>query len=312
MFTTIRTGAVSLAAVLAACGAMAAPPELRVHGTGDVRVLYFAEGPGAVRPADRNGNGVSDQVEDVLTQTVAARLLFVDVLGFPDPLRSERFRAARHLDIKIRDRAVLGSNGVAYDELQRFRVPGDPAEARSIGFAVASSVEPAQNLTPAHEFFHLVQYGATHFKNGWFQEGMARWSERGLGADPASAVRPLADWPLPAAAVTGLFAQTYGAADAFWRPLAARFDPGDGLPESPALHRLRAMAYTDGTPALRDLKLPGWRLMRDVLLELQATEAGAFRRLGHADWSEANQRAPGNDPEILGAVGRVVAKRMRP
>ena len=61
----------------------------------------------------------ADQAEDILTQVMAAHLLFVDVLGFPDPFQTERFRSARFLDITIRSKSVLKCNGLPYDELQR-------------------------------------------------------------------------------------------------------------------------------------------------------------------------------------------------
>ena len=98
----------------------------KVHQAGDVRIHYDVRGEHAVDLADANGNGVPDQVEDVLTQVLAARMVFVEVLGFPEPMKTERFRAASFIDIHLRSRDVLKMNGVAYDELQRYKKPGDP------------------------------------------------------------------------------------------------------------------------------------------------------------------------------------------
>ena len=127
-----------------------------------------------VETADSNGNGIPDQVEDIMTQTLAARMVSVEVLGFPDPFGTERFRPASYLDIHLRNKDVLKTNGVAFDELQSFDRSGDPDGTRSLCFNVATSVKAPANLTPAHEFFHLIQHGVTFFKDRWFTEGTAR------------------------------------------------------------------------------------------------------------------------------------------
>jgi len=94
----VRTCVVAaLIVVLTGVAGLAA--ELKIHREGRIRVVYQTEGLDAVRLDDRNKNGIPDQVEDVLTQTVAARLLFVELLGFPDPLKTERFG----LDLKRND-----------------------------------------------------------------------------------------------------------------------------------------------------------------------------------------------------------------
>gem|GEM_PF-4451880 len=176
-FTGLVLGFCGLAAGLVA----AAEPAAEVHQRGRIRVFYHTDGRHAVDPADANRNGLPDQVEDAMTQIEAAQALFIEVLGFPDPFQSERFREARFLDVHFLERDRVRGNGVAFDELQRFRRPQDPPDTPSLCFNLATSVQASKNLSPAHEYFHLIQYGATHFKNRWYLEGLARWSERGLG-----------------------------------------------------------------------------------------------------------------------------------
>ncbi len=279
-----------------------------VHQEGKIRVFYQLEGQHAVDLADENKNGVPDQVEDVLTQIVAARMIFVDVLGFPDPLLTERFRTASYIDVSFRHKDVLKSNGVAYDELQRYNKPGDPKGTLSISFTVATSVKAATNLTPGHEFFHLIQNSTTYFKNGWFSEGTARWSERALGLGGLGPVKILSAWPLTEDQATAVFAMTYDASDHFWNPLAAKADVKGVIPESPALARVQALRYSDGTPVLKDLKLTGWKFVREVLQALDHADDIAFRELGYERWSEENQRSPKNNAYIMRCVQEVLAK----
>jgi len=269
---------------------------------GRIRIFYNTEGTNAVDTADVNRNGVPDQVEDIAKQTRAAYLLFVETLGFPDPFKTKRFRSASFLDIHLVHKSMLRFNGVAYDELQRFKRPTDPTNTLSLCFNVATSIKAPSNLTPAHEFFHIIQYSITYFKNAWYTEGMARWSEKGLGAGGLGKTSSKAT---PEA----LFKMSYGAAETFWNPLAAMDDPIGRIPEQMVSAELKEMTYSNGAKVLQDFRFTGWRLMREVLLELDEMDDVAFRELGYTQWSEANQNSEKNNPFILQAVMNVVRRR---
>lgn len=289
--------------------AQEAKPVQRVHQAGRIRLFYHTEGQHAVDAADVNRNSVPDAVEDVLTQTQAAQTLFVDVLGFPDPFSTERFRTAAYLDIHFRHKDMLKANGVTYDELQHFNHPDDPKGTVSICFNVTTSVKASANLTPAHEFFHLIQNSTTYFKNRWFTEGTARWAERGLGLGDLGPARVLSAWPLSQTQCAELFERTYDAAEHFWNPLARRNDATGEIPDSPALASLKAMTYADGTPVLKDLQLTGWRFIRDVLQELDHEDDIAFKELGYDRWSEENQKSSKNDAFIMQAIMEALRKQ---
>lgn len=284
----------------------------QVHQVDDIRIFYETSGQHAVDVADVNANGVPDQVEDVMTQVRAARRMFVEVLGFPEPLHTERFREARFIDIHFRHKDVLKMNGVAYDELQRFNKPGDPPGTRSIAFTVATSVKAPANLTPAHEFFHLIQYSTTYFKNRWFLEGTARWSERALGTGGLGSARVLSAWPLSDVQKNAVTAMAYEASEHLWNPLAARLDKEGVVPDSAALKQLQAMTYTDGSLVVKDLRLTGWALIRDVIVELGKIDDQAFRELGYDRWSEENQRSPRNDAYMFQAIEKITHGRVKP
>lgn len=280
-----------------------------VHRVDDIRIFYSTDGQHAVDAADVNANGIPDQVEDAMTQVRAARMMLVEVLGFPEPLKTERFREASFIDIGFRHKDVLKMNGVAYDELQRYNKPGDPPGTRSISFTMATSVKAPSNLTPAHEFFHLIQYSTTYFKNRWFLEGTARWSERALGAGDLGPARILSAWPLSEEQKKAVTAMAYEASEHLWNPLAARMDKEGVIPDSPALKRLQAMTYIDGTPVLKDLRLTGWKFIRDVVIELGRIDDIAFRELDYDRWSEENQRSEKNNAYLFRVIESVVAKQ---
>jgi hypothetical protein len=276
---------------------------------GKIRLYYDIEGPHAVAPDDVNHNGRPDQVEDIATQAWAAYTLFVETLGFPDPFQTERFRGAAFLDIHLLDKKTLGSNGVAYDELQRFRRATDPRDTLSLSFNVANSVKAPHNLTPAHETFHIIQYGITYFKNAWYLEGMARWSERALGNGGLGEVRYHGPWPMPNDKRDQLFSMSYQASLDFWNPLALMDDRQGEIPSQRVGPKLRELTYANGDRVLQDLRLNGWDLMREILLELAKADRVAFRELGYERWSEKNQNSPQNSRYIHDAVMRVLRRR---
>lgn len=281
------------------------------HTAGPIRIFYDTEGVHTVDPTDANQNQIPDQVEDVLKQTWAARTLFIDVLNFPDPLKSERYRQARYIDVHLLSRRTLGSNGRAYDGLQNFQRPIDSPAVRSICFDVATSIRAHSNPTPAHEFFHLIQNGATFFKTRWYTEGMARWSEHALrkGGIGRTDYPTKGPWPQSPTDRASLFQKTYDAEFSFWNSLALLDDQGGALPESAIPKKLRQLRYSNGQPVLEDLRLNGWGLMKEVLLELGRTDKNAFRRLGYRTWSEENQKSRQNSPFIYEAVMDVARKR---
>ena len=276
---------------------------------GKIRIFYDTEGSNAIDSVDANHNGLPDQVEDIAKQTWAAHTLFVETLGFPDPFKTERFSRAAFLDIHLLNKSTLGSNGVAYDELQKFRRPTDSEGTETICFNVATSVKAHSNLTPAHEMFHLIQYGVTYFKNAWYTEGMARWSERALGLGSVGEVRYRGPWPLPRDKRDALFDMSYQASVDFWNPLAVMDDSKGAIPEDRVSRELRELTYSNGEKVLLDFHLNGWELMREVLLELGMADRVAFRELGYTRWSEDNQKSKKNSPFIYQAVMDVLRRR---
>jgi hypothetical protein len=283
-------------------------PAVHLHQSGKIRVFYCTEGQHAVAPTDVNYNGIPDQVEDVLTQTLAAQMMFVEVLSFPDPFSTERFNTASFLDIHLRHKDVLKKNGVAYDEMQSFKRTRDPEGTLSLCFSVATCVHPSRELTPVHEFFHIIQNSITFFKNRWYTEGTARWSERALGLGGLGPVRLTGAWPPTDERAAQVFTMAYEAGEQFWYPLLAKVDGRGALPDSPSMERLMAMTYVDGTRVLKDRQLKGWRFIRDVLMALGEADDIAFSELGYDRWSEENQKSPRNDAYILRTV-MAVARR---
>ncbi len=273
---------------------------------GRIRVFYAIEGLSAVPMADGNSNSVPDHVEDVAKQIWAAHALFCDVLEFPDPFACERYAGVTCIEVSIRDRTEMGGgNGVAFENSQRAKsIPEGQPTDRSLVMSIGKHVDARKNITPAHEFFHLIQYSTTYFKNPWYLEGMARWSEHAVGRDGIGDVKYEArgPWPQTTNNLAELFAMSYDAEHVLWNPIAMRSDHRGLLPKAKVPESLQNLRYSDDSPVLSDYLLNAAPLMKDILLELAKQDDIAYQALGYQDWSEGNQRSPKNNPYIYQAI----------
>ncbi len=270
------------------------------------RIFYTNEGISAVPQADANSNSIPDHVEDVAKQLWQAHQLFCKVLEFPDPFESQRYPGVTCIEIGIRDRREMGGgNGVAFENSQRAKsIPEGDKDDRALVMAIGKHVDARKNITPAHELFHLIQYSTTYFKNRWYLEGMARWSEHALGKDGIGEVKysPRAKWPQRDEHLAELFKKTYDAEFVVWNPIAMRADRRGTIPRATVPESLRNLRYSDGSPVLTDYSLHAAPLMRDILLELGKLDDIAFKEIGYSDWSEDNQRSTKNDRYIYQAI----------
>jgi hypothetical protein len=281
-----------------------------------VRVFYAKAGNSAVPSADRDSSGVPDHVEDIAKQVWAAHRLFCGVLKFPNPLDSERYLKVNCIEVRLWERSEIGGgNGSAFESAQRARsIPTGKPDDRAIVMSIGTHVNAMKNITPAHETFHLIQYGASYFKKKWYLEGMARWSEHALSADGLGEVKysPRGPWPQETANLKQLFDMSYDSEFVLWNPIAKKVDPKGKIVLKQDDKELTQLRYSDGSPVLRDLELTGSDLIRDILIELGKMDDVAFKELGYESWSEENQQSPQNDPYIYQAIMDVLRRRSPP
>ena len=303
-----------LTAVLACAGHAAAQEkqrELPEHYVLDqVRVHYAKVGPDAVPLDDVDRSGVPDRVEDMAKQVWAAHYLYCNVLRFPDPIGSERYPKVTCITVSMRN--LGGRGGLSFDKSQPARkIPGTKPADRTLPIRVSHTLNAAKGGTPAHETFHLVQYGATYFKNPWYLEGMARWAEHALGREGLGPVKysPEGPWPQKPQQLAQLAKMKYDAEHVLWNPIARRTDRSGVLSRQSLGKKLTSLRYSDGTPVLKDREIYGAEIMREIVIELGKQDDDAFREQEYDRWSEANQGSEKNNPYIYRAVMDVLRRR---
>lgn len=268
------------------------------------RFFYDTTGQHAIDTKDVNENKVPDQIENVAKQTWAAHKLFVDTLGFPDPLESDRYKNAKYVDVNFLSRKTVGRKATAYDELQRFRRPNDPDDLRTLCYDISSDVDASKDSTPTHEYFHLIHNSQTYFKTRWFTEGMARWSEHATEKLGVGRIGYHGSWPQSENKQQQLFnlSDPYGSEFTLWNPLAKLADRSGKIDPKRISKTVRSLRYSNGEPVLNDTKLNGSKFMIDVLEELSKMDDVAFKEMGYKKWTEANQKSLKNSPYVYLAI----------
>ena len=288
---------------LALVFALIQPTSAAVYQQGIVYVIYDETGDKSPKnKADVNSNGVPDVVEDIATQLNAARELFKDVYNFPDPLSSDRFKNVTSIEVDMESKEVMKVNGQAFSSVRK-NSKHDPNE-RSLHIKVSNAFDPHKNTTPAHEYFHLIQYGTTYFRNSWFLEGMARWSQ-----DSVEKIKEYPngmDLPIKLNSQTAekqIFEGKYKVANELWYPLAVNMKDKATIPAT----LTNKYKYADGAPVFHDNIIYGPNVMRQVLQVMKSKEEVAATKFGGGmkNWRRNGQRNEQNNSIIMDCVREV-------
>ena len=275
-----------------------------IYRQGVFYVIYDAEGAAAVNKTDVNLNGVPDVVEDIATQLNAAREVFNGVFNFPDPLTSERFANVTSIEITFAAKSDMTAPAFAFASVRKNSLH-DPNE-QSLKIKMSNAVNPHKSFTPAHEYFHLIQFGATYFRNKWFTEGMAQWSEDAVAKMNYPDGRDVALTLESPAATDKLFRSKYAASKLLWYPLAVNMRDKATIPAA----LIVKYRYVDGTPVFRDNIIYGPNVMREVLRVMKSKEHLAAAEVGDAaKWRQKGQRAVTNNKVMLECVREVYATK---
>lgn len=275
-----------------------------IYRQGVFYVIYDAEGAAAVNKTDANLNGVPDVVEDIATQLNAARELFNGVFNFPDPLTSERFANVTSIEITFAAKSDMTAPAFAFASVRKNSLH-DPNE-QSLKIKMSNAVNPRKSSTPAHEYFHLIQFGATYFRNKWFTEGMAQWSEDAVAKMNYPDGRDVALTLESPATTDKLFRSKYAASKLLWYPLAVNMRDKATIPAA----LIVKYRYVDDTPVFRDNIIYGPNVMREVLRVMKSKEHLAAAEFGDAaKWRQKGQRAVTNNKVMLECVREVYATK---
>lgn len=272
------------------------PKALYTHSAaaGVFRVFYTTEGKHAVPAEDKDGNHIPDRVDDILVQLKAADWLYQTQLNLIPPLKHSRYAQSDGIEVHIQH--FEQGTGLAFDEPTKPNwYEGQSSRALTLKIKIGSNVDPRLSTTPAHELFHLYQYGYAPFKTKWFTEGMARWLE-----EPFSRLTQFAVPPAPSScrALTGMAYNANG----FFARLAER--QMMGVDRAAIANEYRQFVYSDGSPVIRNPAIVKFRPVKTWLERAAELGAKESQRLGLVEgkWPEPLQRSAQFDLTLCEAL----------
>lgn len=275
----------------------------RAYSRDEFVILYDLVGEDALaRQADQNANTIPDIVENIMLQLITMREVLTES-GFTHPFNQFRYQRVDVQSIYVALRNLKG-NGTAYDPAHR-DVSSNDGSSCVLLMSLSSSWRP-RNLTPAHELFHLYQYGYTVFKNDWYLEGMARWSESFLQARSFGGV----DFPITAQARNELFTRSYDAAP-FWAGIAELLGATQERP-TPLPDELLERRYLDGELIIEpEATAHGARAIIAVLdrFDQLDREISEKRGISIKSWPKRQRDAPSNNEKMLDEILQLVASQ---
>lgn len=274
----------------------------KVYQLDPFRIFYTLSGKHALpveHREDRNNNAIPDYVEHLGLKLSAANILYIDTFGLTSPLENKRYKGkAKYIDVHLLSIEGRGSGG---DEVVKYKYRMFKDKSYRVLVIKLSNNLRAQTMTPPHELFHLFQNGYTMFKNRWYTEGTARWSEyafkKGVGKGQSL--------PSSAEALSVLVKQDYGAS-VFWNRLAYLCDRNAGQFTLPKLPQQQVASYP---PVFEDNTVHGYGFIKNLLENLQSQSDKVTKERGYTAyaWDENDQKFnPDNHVPIFCAVKQAI------
>lgn len=283
------------------------PDNLQKFGLGQIRVFYTMSGAHAViDTSDVNANGVPDYVENIARQADFAHKTFTH-LGFRSPLESSRYRAAKYIDIGIKD--LGGGNGLSYDEL--WRHPNIPLKTNDCALLMELDRNlvgfPGNWAVVSHELFHFFEYGYTMFKPHWLNEAASKWAEyvlrSGWSTGPSVTALPSTMVQMEASVFSNSYPMT------FWNRIIQFTDvsPSNAIYLPP---HLTSATYVDGTFIMKDSTWKGLGFFQALYQALDAEDdiLSAVNGWGQYNWSDTEQKNSAHNARLLKVIQRVIRR----
>lgn len=261
----------------------------------NTRYMYSEIMPG--RQHSRRVQLTGAQLEDVQKQFYAADILYQQVLGLSAALTTPRYQNANFMHIIFVPSEK--SFGLTYDEITT--TPRHQHDGCYVSVRLSDQVRAPVNPTPAHELFHVYQNSQSMFKQAWYSEGTARWSESMVSIGTGAAADRL---PQTARELQQWMRESYGASRV-WIRLFSLVDTQSRFAIPMSLQSLR---YSDGRPVVADDRAYGVRFMRLLMQNLSNTSDQIARQEGWSrfGWPEAEQKDPRFNAVIWQAVQQTV------
>lgn len=230
------------------------------------------------------------RIIDIAKQLKSANQFYQQDVKLTFPLNQSIYKEIKHINVFIID---LKLNGSAFDK-PAFETFSDGSTTKcGLRIMISNKLDPHVKQTPAHELFHLYQYGYAIFKQTWYLEGMARWMETTFKTDEN--VRVEVDKPFNC---RSWYTKSYDAA-LFWQSVAHRY--ADVMVTTPQQY------YSGQEPVFKKESFAGGGMVAPLLSKLSTTsrEIALKNHRPIRDWSAAQRRQPRDNDTICRIVNQL-------
>lgn len=269
-----------------------------VYILGDFRVFYTFNGEHALsleNKVDLNENSIPDYVENIAQRLYVTKEVFINLLGFQDPLKSKRYKDVKYIDVHI----MSSEKSSAGDEIVTFKYKILNTKDKVISMQVRNNLTKS-TLTPSHEYFHILQNSYTMFKNRWYSESTARWSESIF----KKGVAKQDNLPNSQKQIKELFDKTYDAEGIFGK-LTYLCDTNNGVFKNKKDLKTNIPSYPN---LIEDSTVYGYKFIKVFLenLELMSNYVSKLHEFDEFDWDEKEQKSNDNNIFILKALLKTI------
>lgn len=252
-----------------------------VYTISNFKIFYTLYGDNKLptyNQVDDNHNNIPDYIELIGKQLEESRRLFHS-MNYINPLESKRYKSkAYFITVSI---VTMKNKGTTYDGINKAKKNNLERSKPSLAMKISNTLSP-NSLTPLHEYFHLIQNGYTMFKNRWYTEGTARWSESLLKSGVGKHKRlPQSNYEL-----NTILSQTYKTSY-MWNRLTHLVDKNSCQ-----------------SVALGNHRICGTEFMKSFLENLMRYDKLVSREMRYCryNWKEKDQKSSKNNKYILMAL----------
>lgn len=273
-----------------------------------VRVFYTLVGTNALATTtDLNANGIPDYVENIATQLDVSRKIF-NSLGFKDPLESARLRAAKTIDVHLRDVSPYTVSTILYPIKYNYNSLMSDKCSLAILLSNSSLYDIENSSMPAQRMFRLFQLGYSMFRRSWIYEDVSLWASRSVLTGAYGTGYDSFQLPSTALQMQEVFDSQNDAGSKFWNRLAYLLSVE--TPNMQISQALKNKKYVNNSFVVKDDLWKGGAILRVIsqMLDVEDDMVDIQTNRLPYQWTSAEQTSNVHDVRLLNLIQRAVRR----
>ncbi len=262
---------------------------------GIFNIYYTLQGDDAIKSTlPVSSTNTSEVIRDIATQLTSANQFYQQDLHLILPLKQTIYRQAQQINVFIIN---LNGMGRAFDRVAYETLKSGEKIPCGIKIMLSNHLNPLVNPTPAHELFHLYQYGYTMFKQRWYLEGMAHWLEQVFKPEQSVSINLT-----PPLNCNVWYQQNYQAS-LFWQSIANYYTHN-----APTTVSVKKAKYSNQQPVFKQPVMEGGAFVQPMLNALAklSIQVSLDNQRPNSQWSESQQHDPVDNAKLCDSINQLI------